>query len=266
MARQHTPRLSEYISPLFVSGTYLFLYLPIIVLVVFSFNSGDFAAGWQGFSLRWYREMLGSPEILHALKASLIVATCSTLLSVVLGTSAVVASRWFRSNQLLSLFYANVLVPDIVIGIGLLCLFSTLHIPLGYKSLIVGHTVFGLGFVIPIVGARFSYIDPILTEASRDLGATQWQTIRHVVFPLLSPSFIASSLLVFTLSLDDFVISFFCAGTHIETLSVYVFNQIKNMIDPRINALSTCMLLVSSIAVMLLSYFNLLDQVVGHDE
>ena len=98
-----------------------------------------------------------------------------------------------------------------------------------------------------------------------DLGATQWQTMRRVVIPLLMPAFIAASLLAFTLSLDDFVIAFFCSGTHIETLSVYVFNQIKNMIDPRINALSTCLLAVSSLSVMCLSYFNLLDQVVNHD-
>jgi len=146
-----------------------------------------------------------------------------------------------------------------------LSLFSLLDLPLGYKSLIVGHTVLGLGFVVPIVGSRFHQIDPILTEASLDLGASQWQTMRRVVFPLLMPGFIAAGLLVFTLSLDDFVISFFCSGTHVETLSVYVFNQIKNMINPRINALSTCMLLLSSLSVMCLAYLNILDDVVHSD-
>lgn len=260
--RSHMGRM---ITPIIVACTYIFLYLPIVVLVAFSFNDGNFAAGWQGFSLRWYAQMIDSPEILSALKASLIVATSSMLLSVLLGTAAVVATRWLRSHAHLSVFYANVLVPDIVLAIGLLCLFSTLGIPLGYKSLITGHTVVGLGFVIPIVASRFSQIDPILTEASVDLGATQWQTVRHVIIPLLTPALVAASLLVFTLSLDDFVISFFCSGTHIETLSVYVFGQIKNMIDPRINALSTCLLLVSSISVISLSYFKILDQVVHHD-
>ena len=256
--------LSRYINPLFVMCAYLFLYLPIVVLVVFSFNDGDFAGGWKGFSLRWYYEMMQSPEILHALKASLIVATSSTVLSVVLGTGAVLATRWL-DGRWLGIFYANVLIPDIVLGIGLLCLFSTLGLPLGYKSLIIGHTVVGLGFVIPIVSSRFQQIDPILTEASVDLGATQWQTVRRVVLPLLTPAFIASSLLVFTLSLDDFVISFFCSGTHIETLSVYVYNQIKNMIDPSINALSTCLLAVSSLSIMCLASLRILDEVVHHD-
>jgi spermidine/putrescine transport system permease protein len=258
-------RWSRLMNPLVVALVYLFLYLPIFVLVIFSFNDGDFAGGWQGFSLRWYSAMFDSPEVLGALQASVIVAVSSTFLSLLFGFSAVLASRWLRSMRLMAVFYANVLVPDIVLGIGLLCLFAMLGIPLGYKSLIVGHTVLGLGFVIPILSSRFQQIDPILTEASMDLGATQWQTVRHVVIPLLAPGIIASSLLVFTISLDDFVISFFCSGTHVETLSVYVFNQIKNMIDPRINALSTCMLTISSLSVVALAYLNVLDQVVHND-
>jgi len=261
----HLTRFWRFLSSLFVGLVYSFLYLPMIVLVVFSFNVGDFAGGWKGFSFRWYEAMLHSPEILNALKASLIVATSATCLSLVLGCAAVVATRWLRTQYYLNIFYANVLIPDIVFAIGLLCLFSTIGIPLGYKSLIVGHTVVGLGFVVPIVSTRFAQIDPLLTEASFDLGATQWQTIFRIVVPLLMPALVASSLLVFTLSLDDFVISFFCSGTHIETLSVYVFNQIKNMIDPRINALSTCLLLVSSLSVICLSYLNILDQVVSHE-
>jgi len=258
-------RLGSYFNSLMVLGVYLFLYLPIVVLVIFSFNDGDFAGGWKGFSLRWYVEMLQSDEILEALRASLIVATSSTILSLVCGTFAVIATRWMRMARWLNLFYANVLVPDIVLGIGLLCLFSLLGLPLGYKSLVVGHTVVGLGFVVPIVSARFSQIDPILTEASLDLGATQWQTMRRVVMPLLTPGLMAAGLLVFTLSLDDFVISYFCSGTHVETLSVFVFNQIKNQINPCINALSTCMLLISSFSVICLAYLNILNEVVHSD-
>lgn len=258
-------RFGRYLNPLMVTGVYLFLYLPIVVLVIFSFNDGDFAGGWKGFSLRWYFAMINSQEILSALRASLIVACSSTILSLVFGTCAVIATKWLRMEKWLNMFYANVLVPDIVLGIGLLCLFSVLNLPLGYKSLIVGHTVVGLGFVIPILSARFNQIDPILTEASLDLGATQWQTMKRVVLPLLTPGLMAAGLLVFTLSLDDFVISFFCAGTHVETLSVYVFNQIKNQIDPSINALSTCMLLISSMSVVCLAYFNILDEVVHSD-
>ena len=260
----YSTRLGRHLNPFFVMLVYLFLYLPIVVLVAFSFNNGGLAQGWQGFSLRWYSEMAASSEILQALKASLIVATSSTVLSLSLGTGVVLATRWMHERWL-NIFYANILLPDIVLAIGLLCLFSAFGLPLGYKSLIVGHTVVGLGFVVPIVSSRFAQIDPILTEASFDLGATEWQTMRRVVIPLLMPAFIASALLVFTLSLDDFVISFFCSGTQIETLSVYVFNQIKNMIDPRINALSSCLLAVSSVSVMCLSYLNILDEVVNNE-
>lgn len=258
-------KLTNLILPLYVLAGYLFLYIPIIILVVFSFNKGNFAAGWQGFSLNWYVEMLQSEEILAALKASLIVATSSTILSLVLGVTAVVAGRWLHSQKYEVIFFSNVMIPDIVLGIGLLCLFSALSLPLGYKSLIVGHTVVGLGFVVPIVRSRFAQIDPILTEASLDLGANHMQTIRNVVIPLLFPALIASTLLVFTLSLDDFVISFFCSGSHIETLSVYVFGQVKNMVDPTINALSTCVLALSSISIALLTYLNVLDDVVHHE-
>jgi len=262
---QMESRIGRYYTAFVMLAVYLFLYLPMVVLVIFSFNDGDFAGGWKGFSLRWYLEMVQSPDILDALKASLIVASTSTLCSLVLGTFAVIATRWLRLGKLVTLFYANVLVPDIVLGIGLLCLFSVLNFPFGYKSLVVGHTVVGLGFVVPIVSSRFNQIDPILTEASLDLGATQWQTMRRVVIPLLTPGLVAAGLLVFTLSLDDFVISFFCSGTDVETLSVFVFNQIKNQIDPCINALSTCMLLISSFAVLCLVYLNILDEVVHSD-
>lgn len=253
------------ILPCFVGLVYLFLYLPIFILILFSFNEGDFAAGWVGFSLRWYEIMFENQEILSALSASLIVATSSVILSLLLGTSAVIAARWLGAHRLLSFFYLSILVPDILLGIGLLCLFSTFAFPLGYKSLIIGHTVVGLGFVVPIVSTRFAQIDPVLTEASLDLGATRWQTVRYVIFPLLMPGLMASALLVFTLSLDDFVISFFCSGVHITTLSVYVYQQVRDMVDPTINAISTCMLVVSSLGIAGLSYFKLLDQVVGHE-
>lgn len=262
---QYSSFWGRLLSPLWVFLVYFFLYLPIVVLVVFSFNDGDFAGGWKGFSCRWYAETFASPEILNALKNSLMVAVSATFLSVVFGTAAVIATSWMRRTSLLAVFYANILVPDIVLGIGLLCLFSALDFPLGYRSLVVGHTVVGFGFVVPIVSSRFVQISPILTEASMDLGATQLQTMRRIVLPLLMPALVTSSLLVFTLSLDDFVISFFCSGSSFQTLSVYVYNQIKNMIDPRINALSACLLLISSLGIACLTYFNLVDDVVSHE-
>ncbi len=220
---------------------------------------------WAGFSLRWFKKLLYSVEIFEALQTSLIVALTTTILSVIIGTCFVVASRWFRSNIVANLFYSNVLLPEIVLAIGILSVFTFFRIPLGYGSLIAGHTLLGLGFVIPIVKARFVELDPELTEASLDLGATYFQTVRKILVPLLIPSLLASALLVFTLSMDDFLISFFCSGPKIQTLSVYVYSMIRAGIDPMINAISTCFLVISSLVVVLLCFLKIADQVIPYE-
>ena len=137
--------------------------------------------------------------------------------------------------------------------------------PLGYGSLIAGHTLIGLGFVVPIVRSRFVELDPVLTEASLDLGATSWQTFRRVLIPLLAPSLLASALIVFTLSLDDFLIAFFCSSPKIQTLSMYVYSQMKEAVDPSINAISVLLLSFSSIVALVLSLMKVIDRVIRHD-
>lgn len=251
--------------PLMVLGLYIFIYLPIAVLVLFSFNDSNISMKWQGFSLRWYTHLLASPEILDAFKTSLIVAASTTVLTLLLGTCFVIGASWWRDTYAYSIFHVNIILPDIVLGIGILSIFTFLGLPLGYGSLIVGHTLIGLGFAIPIIRARFVELDPVLTEASLDLGATYWQTLVKVVFPLLTPSLIAAGLIAFTLSLDDFMIAFFCTGPTIQTLSIYVFSMIRTGIDPSINALSTCILVISSLLIIALTYFKLVDRVIGHE-
>lgn len=253
------------INPLIVCAAYLFLYMPIFVLVIFSFNDALFAVQWSGFSLRWYQKLFYSTEIFDALGTSLIVALATTFLSLLIGTCFVVASKWWRTSVLPTLFYSNVLLPEIILAIGLLSIFTFFRIPLGYGSLIAGHTLLGLGFVVPIVRARFMELDPILTEASLDLGASYIQTFRRVIIPLLMPSLIASGLLVFTLSMDDFLISLFCSGPTVQTLSVYVYSMIRTGVDPMINAISACFLLVSSLLVWLLCSLKVVDQVISYE-
>lgn len=251
----------QIVYPLFIVCSYLFLYLPIIVLVIFSFNDASVAMKWVGFSLRWYHKLMASPEIIDAFKVSLIVAISSTFLSLLLGTMFVLSSKWWRSYWPFHIFYTNVFLPDIIVAIGVLSIFSIFHVPVGYGSLIAGHTVIGLGFVIPIVRARFIELDPVLTEASLDLGATYGQTFYKVIVPMLMPSLIAAGLLAFTLSLDDFLISFFCSGPTVQTLSVYVYSMVRIGVDPTINAISTIFLAISSLFVLALSYFKIIDQV-----
>lgn len=253
------------LHPFFVCIAYLFLYLPIIVMVLFSFNDSEVSAHWTGFSLRWYRHLVNSPELLQAFKASMIIACASTVLSVAAGTCFVVASNICLPRFFNNIFYANIMLPEIVLAVGILSVFTYFKISLGYGSLIIGHTLLGMGFVIPIIRARYVELDPVLTEASMDLGATYFQTLRKVVVPLLLPSLIASGLIVFTLSLDDFLISFFCSGSSVQTLSTFVYSKVQSIVDPSINALSACLLLASSILVFLLSAFNVVDQVIGNE-
>ncbi|MFH1831994.1 MAG: ABC transporter permease [bacterium] len=253
------------LQPLFIVLVYLFLYLPILVLALFSFNDSAISAKWVGFSFRWYKALAHNPEILEAFQNSIIVALSSTILSIILGTMFVISSKWWKNDRPFNLFYTNIILPDLILAVCVLSTFTFFHIPMGYTSLITGHTLLGLGFVIPIIRARFSELDPILTEASLDLGATYLQTFRKVHLPLLAPALITSALLVFTLSLDDFFIAFFCSSPSVQTLSVYVFSIARTTIDPTINALSAIFLVVSSIIVLLLCFFKVVDQVLVHE-
>jgi spermidine/putrescine transport system permease protein len=255
----------SFFTPFITLLTYLFLYLPIIVLVIFSFNDASVSVSWVGFSTRWYKQLISSPEIINAVKNSLIVALSTTFLSLLFGTFFVVASRWQGYKVLSHIFFANILLPEIVLAIGILSTFTFFQIPLGYGSLIAGHTLLGLGYGIPIVKARFVELDPILTEASLDLGATYFQTFRKVLIPLLMPSLLAAGLLVFTLSLDDFLIALFCSGPSVQTLSVYVYSMVRTGVDPMINAVSACFLAISSLVVLILCLTKVIDQVITYE-
>jgi spermidine/putrescine transport system permease protein len=245
--------------------SYLFLYLPIFVLVLFSFNDGETITAWEGFSLRWYKALLAMPDMFDSLKVSLIVAFSAMFLSLLLGTMLVFATKWWRPRFVEWMFHPNIVLPEIVLAVCLLSSFAFFHIPLGYESLIVGHTLLGTGFVVPIIRARFRELDPILIEASADLGALPHVTFRKIVVPLLAPSLLAAALLVFTLSLDDFFISFFCSGTDVEPLSIYIYTLVREGLNPSVNAIAACLLAVSSLFVLVLCYFKVIDQVIGNE-
>lgn len=239
----------------FVLASFLFLYMPIFVLVAYSFNEGEFPLEWQGFSLHWYYELFSLVEIWRAFKTSLIVATSAAILSLCLGMIFLYGAKKFP-YKVISVFYINILIPDIVLAVGLLSLYAYFSIPLGLVALIIGHTVLGLGFVIPILSARFDEMDEFLIEASYDLGASEMYTFFNVVIPFMYPALFAAALLVMIVSFDDFLVSFFCAGSATQTLSLYVFSMIRAGVSPTVNALSTIMLLVSSVLVFGISWFN----------
>lgn len=245
---------ASYFWPIAVAGFYFFLYLPIFVLVVFSFNDNAFTQNWVGFTTDWYADLCESTEVWHALKNSLLIALSAVCLSLTLGSTLIFFGSRLVVQRLLLLFYGSLAMPEIVLAVGLLSLFSFFAVSLGATTLIVGHTLLGLGYVIPILHSRFVELDVSLIEASYDLGATKRQTFFRVVLPLLAPALIAAGLLVFIISLDDFIISFFCAGASVQTLPLYIFSVIRTGASPMINALSTIMLIVSSLLVLLFSF------------
>ncbi|MGR3973414.1 MAG: ABC transporter permease [Candidatus Rhabdochlamydia sp.] len=236
--------------------TYLFLWVPLIVLLVFSFNSEGFPSPWTSFTLKWYQELIHSVYLWKAFGNSLIIALSSTLISLVMGVGLIFfVSQGGKVERYLPLFYGSMIIPETVLGVSLLGFFSLASISLGMTTLIVGHTVLGLGFVIPLVYARYLELDDRLTEASLVLGATPIQTFFKVTLPLLRPSLITSALLVFIISFDDFILTYFCAGSSVQTLSLYILSMIRSGISPVMNALSAILLLLSSL--MALIYFQI---------
>lgn len=243
--------------PLFVFGVYLFLYIPIAVLVIFSFNSAAFPSPWISFSLKWYRELFSTWEIWQAFFNSLFIAATATAISLAMGLSLIyysVINREFK--KLLILFYANTIIPEVVLAVGLLTLFAIFSVPLGFVSLIIAHTVLALGYVVPLIYTRYNDLDKKIVEASYDLGATKTQTFFKITVPLLMPALIGAGLLVFILSFDDFILSFFCAGSEAQTLSLYIYSMIRTGVSPVVNALSTLLLVLSSILVLIFCSLN----------
>ncbi len=233
----------------FVCLAYLFLYLPILFLLGFSFNSGAQTFIWGGFTLDWYRDLFSNEEVLHALLNSLIVSVAATALSLFFGV-LLVLSIGRQKERIVRLFYTPVLIPEIIIAVSLLSLFSWFSIPLGIPTLIVGHTILALGFVVPIVHTRFLEMDERLIEASLDLGATRYETYKRIVLPIMRPSIITAGLLAFIASFDDFLISFYCTGASSQTLSLYIFSSIRTGISPVINSLSVMLLLAAVLFVV----------------
>lgn len=239
--------LPKFAGLFFISLFYVFLYLPIFVLITFSFNDRGFPAPWKHFSVRWYRELFESSYIWDAFSTSLIIACATTVVSLLLGLALIFhAAQGGRVRKFLALFFANLIIPETVLAVSLLGAYTLLSIPLGYLTLIVAHTVLGLGFVVPILYNKFSQMDPRLVEASLNLGASPLKTFFKITLPMLRPSIIACSLLVFIVSFDDFIFSYFCSGSAIQTLPLYILAVIRSGLSPVVNALSSILFLLSS--------------------
>ncbi len=237
-----------------------FLYLPIAVLVMLSFNDSGLPTSWSGFSTRWYLSLFGNGDILQAAWNTLVVAVFATLISTVLGTLLALGmeTRARKSNGLEALAFAPMVIPDIVLAVALLSFFSRLDLPMGLHTIILSHIIFDLAFVCAVVRARLKTFDFSIVEASRDLGASGWTTFWRVTFPVLLPAIIAGALLAFTLSVDEFIIAFFTAGAGRSsmTLPMQIFSMIRFGVTPEINALATLVMGASATALLISQWLN----------
>lgn len=246
----HNPRRARgLLVPLWLG--YLFLYLPIALVVVMSFNASSNPFVFSGFSLRWYPELFADSAILGGLGVTLVVAASATTIAVVLGTLlAYGIHRHTRGGLIRAYAIAPAVIPDILLGIGLLAMFSMLGFTLGRHSVIIAHAVFATAFVTAVVLARLATMDSSLEEASRDLGEGAVRTFWRITLPQLLPGVLAGGLLAFTLSLDEFVIAFFTSAATEPTLPIVVYSMVRFGVTPTVNALATLLLGVTMIAVI----------------
>lgn len=223
----------------------LFFYFPLVLLIIYSFNDGK-AMSWRGFSWRWYEELfMYSDNIWKSFKYSILIATLSGIISTAIGTLAAIGLQWysFRYKKVLKIItYLPLVIPDIIMGVSLLILFTTIKFSLGLTTIFIAHTTFNIPFVLFIVISRLEEFDFAIVEAAYDLGATEMETLKKIILPMLMPAIISGFLISVTLSFDDFVTTFFVAGPGSSTLPLRIYSMIRLGVSPVINALSVLLI------------------------
>ncbi|HHT62099.1 MAG TPA: ABC transporter permease [Clostridia bacterium] len=236
--------MKNFLKKFYIFLVFLFLYAPIIVLIIFSFNNSKSRGHWDGLTLKWYIQLFQDPQILKTIYYTLAVAVLSSLVATIFGTAAALgidSMTRFRKTVVMNITYLPVLNPDIVTGVSLMLLFVFVNIKLGFISLLLAHITFNIPYVILSVLPKLKQLNKHLYEAALDLGATPFYAFKKVILPEIIPGVITGALLAFTLSVDDFVISFFTTGSGVSNLSIYIYSMARRGINPEINALSTLM-------------------------
>jgi len=246
-------KLVEYCFGTWTALVFLFLYLPIILLVIYSFNESKLNIVWTGFTWHWYEQLWSNAPLIKAMKNSLIIAAFTTVFSVVLGTLG--AWLLYRYNYpgrraLSTLIFVPMVIPEIIMGISLLIFFATIQFSLGFVSVIISHITFCFPFVMIAVQARLSGLDPFLEEAAMDLGAHPLQAFFQIILPYLMPAIISGALMSFTLSMDELIVTFFTASPASATLPLKVFGMAKVGLNPMINSISAIFILATAILVV----------------
>ena len=241
---------------LYLVIVFLLMYLPIGVVIVFSFNEAKLPVRFTGFSLKWYQELMGDSAMLQALVNSLILGAASCFVSALIGTCGAVGLSRLHLKSKGILEYISILplmIPEIILGMVLMAFFYMLNLPFGMLTLLIGHTVFCVPYILMEVKARLVGMDPSLEEAARDLGASSMRAFFDITLPLIMPAVVSGSLLAFAMSMDDVVISIFINGPKLSTLPIKVYTQIKTGVTPEVNALCTIMLAFTVIVLLLYS-------------
>jgi spermidine/putrescine transport system permease protein len=233
---------------------FAFFYLPIAIMILYSFNESKLNILWTGFTFEWYAALWYDTVLVRTLKNSLIVATAATALSVLLGTIGgwLLYRYRYRASGLLETFvFLPMIVPEVILGVSLLILFVEIGLQLGYTTIIISHVTFCFPFVMAAIQARLAGLDPALEEAALDLGATPVQAFTKVLVPYLMPAIVSGALMSFTLSLDELIVTYFTASAGTRTLPLEIFGRVKKGLDPSLNAISTVFILVTVIAVFI---------------
>jgi spermidine/putrescine transport system permease protein len=237
-------------------AVYAFLYTPLLIVVLYSFNDSRLNAEWVGFTWHWYEVLLHDEDMLRAAANSLLIALVASTVATLLGTMAGIAMQRYKLPVLSFMVLTPVAMPEVLLGVSLLLFFiQVLNLTLGMLSIILAHITFSIGFVAVIVRARLAGMDESIFEAARDLGASPWNTFRLVTFPLILPGIVAGWMMAFTLSLDDFVITFFIAGVGVSTLPLRIYSMIKIAVTPEVNAVSTILMLLTLVMILLVTRF-----------
>nr|WP_297135817.1 ABC transporter permease [Terrisporobacter sp.] len=248
--------IKKFTSNIYLTLVYIFLYAPIITLAVFSFNDSKSMAKWNGFSLRWYEKLFENSRIMDALYYTVIVAVIASLVATVVGTITAIGIHKMKQGKLrgllLNINYLPILNPDIVTGVALMSLFVFINMEFGFTTMLLSHIVFNIPYVILSVLPKLKQLPDNIEDAALDLGATPWYALRKVVLPQIKPGIISGMIIAFTMSIDDFVISFFTTGNGVTNLAIEVYSMTRRGISPEINALSTLMF-VSVIILLVLS-------------
>lgn len=246
--------MNPWLQRAYAAIVYGFLYVPLLVVAVFSFNNSKFSLVWHGFTLQWYSKLWENSSLMSAALNSLLIAATAATAATLLGTVAAFIIHQYRfpgRRLLFGSLFVMMMSPDIVIAISLLLLFLALALPLGFGTLFMAHTVLCVPFVASTVYSRFHGFQRDIIDAAKDLGADEYQVFRHIVIPVAAPAVVGGWLLSFTLSLDDVVISFFSTGPDFEVLPLRIYSMVRLGIKPDVNALCVVMMAITIIALVL---------------